>query len=120
MSCKGCGKPSDDLQYHLACWPEHLPTPEGLSPYGLELKAELIQVALWANRNASRSQQVSLGCSEARQECTRRLGYRMANIPTLKHSQDPWPAIVGTACHSWWESAINDYQAANGTHQWLT
>lgn len=126
MLCRKCGKAIStkwgNVEYHpINCWPDHMKLPDvDATPFELALKEEFTEMALWAFDNADRSLQVALGCSEAGQECDRKLGYRMANVPAVRRQQDPWPAIVGTAIHAWWEKTVNAYQQAHDSSVWVT
>lgn len=84
------------------------------------LLSDLIEVVQWASDTAQRSQQVALGPSELGHECDRYLAYRIAGWPTINHSRDPWPAIVGTAIHAWLEGAITRFQAEASAVRWIT
>jgi hypothetical protein len=54
-----------------------------------------------------RSRQKDLGPSEAGNPCNRRLAYRLLGASGVNTDSDPWPAIVGTAVHSWLEKAFS-------------
>lgn len=107
--------------YHVQCWPDfdRMPGFE-MTGFDLDLKEDLDEVIRTSFKNAGRSKQVALGCSEVGQECTLRLAYRMADLPPVNNGGDPWPAIVGTAIHAWMEQAVTDFQAIHGTRRWLT
>ncbi len=108
-------------QWHVGCYPDFEIMPGfSMTSFDLELKEDLTEVILNANRNSSRSKQVALGCSEVGQECDLRLAYRMADMPAVHNGGDPWPAIVGTAIHAWMEQAVTDFQAIHSTRRWLT
>jgi hypothetical protein len=124
--CRKCGIKiegdwAEQADYHVGCFPdfERMPGFE-MTGFDIGLKEDLTEIIRWANNNSGRSQQVALGCSEVGQECDLKLAYRMANIPTVHHSMDPWPAIVGTSVHAWMERAVNDFQGVHGTSRWLT
>lgn len=112
--CRGCGRLIDYMyegqEYHPMCWPEHLKllgTP--MSPYEMELKEDLLEVMHWINNASPRSQQVTLGCSEAGDECTRKIAYRMTGAKKI-HTPDPLKANMGTAFHHWLDEGMNAYQ----------
>lgn len=84
------------------------------------LKHELMQMILWADRNAPRSQQKMIGPSEIGVVCDRRIGYRVAEIPEVNLDNDPWPAIVGTALHSWLDDAVTNWSRSHGSTRWQT
>lgn len=124
--CLGCGKIMVVLEpgfhYHPLCIPTFTPIPgmKGMSFFELEIRDDLVDIIRWAQNNSDRSQQVALGASEVGQECDRRLAYRMAAVPEVNVTMDPWPAIVGTAVHGWMEDAVNRYQQVHGIDDWAT
>ncbi len=89
-------------------------------PYAKRLRDDITDVVLWANRGSDRSRQTELGASEVGVSCLRRLGYRVANVPAVSVEQDPWPAIVGTAVHTWLDDAFTKYEKVHGTGRWET
>jgi hypothetical protein len=124
MLCRKCGTiiASDwPGEWHVGCYPDFERMPGfDMTCFDVELREDLIEIALWAQRHSRRSQQVALGCSEAGHDCDLRLAYRMAGMPAVHHGGDPWPAIVGTATHSWWEQAIADYQGTHSIDRWVS
>lgn len=124
--CLGCGKPMEvaetGFHYHMWCIPHFTPIPgfKGMSAYDLEIREDVIEVVRWADANRSRSKQVALGCSEVGHPCDRRLAYRIAATPGSGYSNDPWPAVVGTAVHAWMEDAVRLFQEAHGLDHWVT
>lgn len=127
MLCRKCGVIMKDdwgqqYEYHITCWPDDLPIPgqHGMTQRDLELKDDLIEIIRWGKDNAARSLQTSLGASEVGHECDRRIGYKMAGIPPVNLLADPWPAVVGTAIHSWMERTVNDFSAAHSLKRWVT
>lgn len=88
-------------------------------PEATQLKQEILDVIKWRDTRNPRSHQVNLGPSELSSPCDRRIGYRMAGIPGVNNSLDPWPAIVGTAVHDWLEHAFMDWIQATGTRDWI-
>ena len=126
MLCLSCGTiigSSWPFEYHVSCFPDDMVVPgfHGMTGFDIGLKEDVIETVLWAYRNSARSLQTQLGCSEAGHECDRRIGYTMAGIaPASKLGGDPWPAIVGTAIHSWMEQAVNSYQDAHSLKSWVT
>lgn len=127
MLCRKCGVIMKDdwgqaYQYHSTCWPDEEPLPgfDGMTPKDIEMRDDLIDIVKWKYNNATRSLQTALGCSEVGHPCDRRVGYKMAGIAHANHNADPWPAVVGTAIHTWMETAVNDYQAAHSLKRWVT
>lgn len=89
-------------------------------PLAEELKRELLEVIKWRDRGNPRSHQVNIGPSELSSPCDRRIGYRLAGIPQINTTLDPWPAIVGTAVHDWLEGAFVAWLQANPQKDWIT
>ncbi len=92
----------------------------GMDPVAMALKQELSEIIMWNEQNSPRSKQLAVGPSELGDACDRRLAYRIAGVPAVNTSSDPWPAIVGTSIHQWLEKAINLYQEVNGDLGWRT
>jgi len=123
--CLGCRQPMEILEpgffYHPGCIPAFTPVPgmHGMTMYDLELREDLINVIQWAQKSSRRSRQVQLGCSEVGHDCDRRIAYTMAGIQGPNVNTDQWPAIVGTAVHTWMERAFDEYQHVHGVAEWL-
>jgi len=98
---------------------EFVDPPGSITGEALAVRKELTDVIGWADKNSSRSQQVAIGPSELGDACDRRLGYRIAGIP-FANDYDHWPAVVGTAVHTWLEAAVTDYQRVHGLQRYLT
>ncbi|GAA1994222.1 hypothetical protein GCM10009799_20390 [Nocardiopsis rhodophaea] len=78
------------------------PLPEGEVTRHLDEKqvaAELTYFVEDAIHSAPRSLQRALGPSELGIECARRIGYRLADVEPINHS-DGWLAFIGTAVHA--------------------
>jgi hypothetical protein len=124
--CEACGKLMEVVEpgfhFHVGCIPLFTPIPgmKGMSEYDLSIKEDVIEVVRWADANRSRSKQVALGCSEVGHQCDRRLAYRIAGVDPGGYSNDPWPAVVGTAVHSWMEEAVRLFQDAHNLDHWVT
>lgn len=124
--CEACGKIMEVVEpgfhYHVGCIPMFtaIPGMKGMSEFDLGVKEDIIEVVRWADANRSRSKQVALGCSEVGHACERRLAYRIAGTPASGYSNDPWPAVVGTAVHAWMEEAVRLFQEAHGLDHWVT
>lgn len=134
--CKKCGSMLADqliaagAEYHYLCQPEQaafFSDPEAVAdkftngdPYAARLRNDITEIVHWANRGAARGQQRELGASEVGVSCLRRLGYRMAGVVEVNHDNDPWPAIVGTAVHTWLEDAVSRYEEAHKLGRWET
>lgn len=96
----------------------------GPDPADAELKQEIMDMILWADRNSPRSKQLAIGPSEVGDPCDRRIAYKLAGTPEINTYRDPWPAIVGTAIHAWLENGIQRYQdyhlGPDYHYPWLT
>lgn len=51
--------------------------------------------------------------------CDRQVAGKMAALPATNHVADPWPSIVGTACHAWAAEAFTDDNARRGLLRWV-
>lgn len=89
-------------------------------PLAMKLKSQLIDIIKWADRNSARSLQKTIGPSEIGDQCDRRIGYRIAEVPEVNDRFDPWAAVVGTSIHSWLDSAIKAYVGAGMSSSWLS
>jgi hypothetical protein len=116
-------------EYHDPCAPAESFFSEPVSeptkftngdPYSQRLRDDITDIIIWANHRSERSQQTALGASEVGVTCLRRLGYRIAGIAEKNPDQDPWPAIVGTAVHSWLEDAVNRFEEVHRLGRWET
>lgn len=89
-------------------------------PFAEELKRELLGVIKWRDQGNPRSHQVNIGPSELSSPCNRRIGYRLAGVPPVNTTLDPWPAIVGTAVHDWLEGAFVAWLRQTPQKDWIT
>jgi hypothetical protein len=85
-----------------------------------ELKAQLMEIIDWADRNSARSQQIAIGPSEIGQECDQRVARVLAGMPQINERFDPWAGIVGTAIHLWMQNAVGQYMLTGNVKDWLT
>lgn len=92
----------------------------GSSPWAAAYAVELKRVFLEHAARAPRTLQQHLGPSELGVECDRQVVGKMAALPTTNHVADPWPSIVGTACHAWAEEAFSAANLRDGVMRWLT
>ena len=69
---------------------------------------------------APRTVQVHLGPSELGAVCDRQVAGKMAQLPRTNHVADPWPSIVGTACHAWAAEAFEGANERLGRKRFLT
>jgi len=68
---------------------------------------------------APRTLQQHLGPSELGVACDRQVVGKMAALPTTNHVMDPWPSIVGTACHAWAANAFEADNVRRGVLRWV-
>lgn len=134
--CRKCGTMLADVlrdaeaEYHYLCQPANsgfFSDPATVAdkftngdPYAARLREDITEIILWANRGSDRGQQRELGASEVGVSCLRRLGYRMAGLDEVNTDNDPWPAIVGTAVHTWLETAVTKYENVHQLGRWET
>jgi hypothetical protein len=88
----------------------------GSSAWASRYAAELRRVFVEQAARAPRSLQLHLGPSELGVACDRQVAGKMAGLPSTNHVMDPWPSIVGTACHAW---AAEAFVADNFRHNAL-
>lgn len=69
---------------------------------------------------APRSLQDHLGPSELGSVCDRQVAGKMAGLPATNHVSDPWPSIVGTACHEYAVGVFKGDNARKGQLRWVT
>ncbi len=92
----------------------------GSSPWSSRYAAELKRVFLEHAARAPRTLQSHLGPSELGVACDRQVAGKMAALPATNHVVDPWPSIVGTACHAWAEEAFTAANDREGLLRWIT
>lgn len=66
-----------------------------------------------------RTLQQHLGPSELGVMCDRQVAGKLAALPETNHVSDPWPSIVGTACHAWAADAFTHDNLRYGYTRWL-
>lgn len=124
MRCLACGSGMDPInaEYgtHPGCDMNLLPVEDEVDPFTTLLKTQIIDMVKWAEQQEPRSRQLLIGPSEIGTLCDRRIGYRLAQIPTCNNDFDPWAAIVGTAIHSWLENAVSTFMSSHGQYNWHT
>lgn len=94
--------------------------PSGMDRFSVMLKQKLTDIIIWYDQENPRSKQQAIGPSEIGNQCDRRIGYRLANIPIINDKFDPWAGIVGTSLHSWLEKAVTAWCQAHGDGNWFT
>lgn len=91
----------------------------GSSPWAARYASELRRVILEHAARAPRTLQQHLGPSELGVECDRQVAGKMAALPATNHVVDPWPSIVGTACHAWAAEAFEGDNLRHGVLRWI-
>lgn len=92
----------------------------GSSPWASRYASDIRRVVLDHAARAPRTLQQHLGPSELGVECDRQVVGKMAALPATNHVADPWPSIVGTACHAWAEEAFQGDNERSNSLRWLT
>ena len=91
----------------------------GSSPWSTRYASELRRIFHEHAARAPRTLQQHLGPSELGVECDRQVADKMAAFPATNHVSDPWPSIVGTACHAWAEEAFRGDNLRRGVLRWV-
>jgi hypothetical protein len=91
----------------------------GSTPWAARYATELRRVILEHAARAPRTLQQHLGPSELGVECDRQVAGKMAALPATNHVVDPWPSIVGTACHAWAAEAFVGDNLRHGVLRWV-
>ena len=94
--------------------------PGGNSAWSSRYAGVLRRVFLDAASRAPRTLQQHLGPSELGVECDRQVAGKFAALPATNHVADPWPSIVGTACHAWAAEAFDADNVRRGVLRWVT
>lgn len=91
----------------------------GSSPWAARYAGELRRVILEHAARAPRTLQQHLGPSELGVACDRQVAGKFAALPSTNHVVDPWPSIVGTACHAWAAEAFAADNLRRGVARWV-
>lgn len=83
------------------------------------LRADIVAFIRARHAATPRHQQVALGPSEVGHPCMRRMAFGMMNEPRCNPEYDPLPSIIGTATHTWMESAAQLDNERLGRDRWL-
>lgn len=84
------------------------------------LHADLMAMIRARHHATPRHQQIALGPSAIGHPCMRKLAYGLMNAPTCNPYDDPLPSIIGTASHTWMESAATLANTELHRDRWLT
>jgi hypothetical protein len=125
--CDKCGKIIYEWDGVAQC---HSWCQEGWSAAGVDpkrpvgfdhpMRRHLIDLIKRHDASSARSRQAAIGPSELGTTCDRRLAMRMAGVETINRFADPWPAIAGTAVHTWLEDMLQADNRRLGRNRWLT
>lgn len=80
-----------------------------------QLEQRIAAIIRESDSGKPRSQQVNIGPSEIGDPCVRKLAHKMIQTPKTNLLSDPWPAISGTAIHSWLAEAFETAKSG----EWL-
>jgi hypothetical protein len=83
------------------------------------LREDLVEMIRQRNDATPRHQQRELGPSEVGHPCMRKMAYGMMEVPRCNPQFDPLPSIIGTATHTWLESAAMYANHQLGRQRWL-
>lgn len=90
-----------------------------VAPVADPLRDDLITM-VWNRYHATpRHQQVELGPSEVGHPCMRKMAQGIMAEPRQNPEGDPLPSIIGTASHTWMESAARLDNERLGRQRWL-
>ena len=84
------------------------------------LRDELMSMIRKRYHATPRHMQVELGPSEVGHPCMRKIAYGLMVVPRSNPENDPLASIVGTAPHSWLDSAAQHANQVLGRERWLT
>jgi hypothetical protein len=110
----------DPVLWNIGIHPDCFEQVDEGDPFAAMLKLRLIEMIRWADGENPRAKQVDLGPSEIGDPCDRRIAYRLTGVEGCNKDFDPWASIVGTAVHTWLESAITFWMQAHGSEEWIT
>jgi hypothetical protein len=91
---------------------ETLPPPD-------PLRDSIVEMVRRRHEATPRHQQVELGPSEVGHPCMRKMAFGIMNVPRANAEYDPLPSILGTAAHTWMESAARLDNERLGRERWL-
>lgn len=84
------------------------------------LRQDLLTMIKDRDKATPRHLQVELGPSEVGHPCLRKLAYGLLAVPRANPYYDPLPSIIGTAVHTWLESAAAHANKTLGRQRWIT
>jgi hypothetical protein len=83
------------------------------------LRDDLIGLVQSRHDATPRHLQVELGPSEVGHPCMRKLAFGLMGVEQCNPDWDPLPSIIGTATHSWLQSAAQFANEVAGRERWL-
>lgn len=89
------------------------------NPIDDPLRMDLIEMVRHRYRNTPRHLQKAMGPSETGHPCMRKMAYTLMEVPRCNPEWDPLPSIIGTAGHTWMESAARMDNERLGRERWL-
>jgi hypothetical protein len=81
---------------------------------------DIVEMILARDYATPRHRQRELGPSEVAHPCMRRLAYAMMEVKPGNPAFDPLPSIIGTATHTWLQSAAAHANMVLGRQRWLS
>lgn len=83
------------------------------------LQTDIVDMVMARYRATPRHQQVELGPSEVGHPCMRKMAYGLMDVVRCNPEYDPLPSIIGTATHTWMESACALANEQLGRERWI-
>jgi hypothetical protein len=96
------------------------PSLNGNTPYAQRYAKTLRKVLEDYAARMPRNLQIHLGPSELGVMCDRQVAGKLAGLPSTNHVLDPWPSMVGTACHVMAADAFTWDNTRYGYQRWAT
>lgn len=84
------------------------------------LRQALSDMIIARHQATPRHLQVELGPSEVGHPCMRKMAYGMMDVPKSNPPFDPLASIIGTATHTWLETAAAHANTVLGRQRWIT
>lgn len=84
------------------------------------LHSDLMQMIVDRYHATPRNRQIELGPSEIGHPCLRRLAYGLTGVKQSNTYFDPLPSIVGTAAHTWMQTAAHHANEQLRRERWIT
>ena len=84
------------------------------------LRDDLLEMIHGRYASTPRHMQRELGPSDISHPCMRKMAHGIMESPQINPQFDPLPSIIGTAMHTWLESAAENANMVAGRTRWLT